>query len=362
MRSNVFPTWLKWMLISAGLVSLIAVSSLVFLVAGVMSESLRDKPLNPASNNGGGTSAEVNGIKPVIVVEYDEIPITPISDEDTASIPIAEPLPTLTNRDRLTILLMGLDRRPNETYPTRTDTMILLSLDPETNQASMLSIPRDLYVDIPGIGRERINAAYVLGALRNGGEAAGAQLAMDTVERNLGVHVDHYVLVDFNAVVNLIDAFGGLEINVEKTIDDPLYPDMNYGYDPLYIPAGQQTLDGWTALKYMRTRHGDSDFDRARRQQKAMLALREQVLGVGVTGLARRVPTIWDEVKEGIFTDMSLNDILALVNAATELSAESINTGVIDYTYAYSYQTSGGASVLILRTEEVATLIASLFD
>ena len=176
------------------------------------------------------------------------------------------------------------------------------------------------------------------------------------------MHVDHYVLVDFNAVTNLIDAFGGLTIDIENVIDDPLYPDMNYGYDPLYIPAGVQTLDGETALKYMRTRHGDSDFERSRRQQRAMLALRQQVLGFGATGLARRVPTIWDEVQNGIFTDLALNEILGLVNAATELSAESINSGVIDYNYAYAHRTSGGASVLILRTEEVAGLISDLFD
>lgn len=363
MRNSAFPAWLKWMLISAGLVTVIAVSALVFLVVGVMSDSFLAMPVNPAyAEPPLAINGDANSIKPPVIVEYDEIPITPVSDDAAAEIPTVEPLPVLSNRERQTILLMGLDRRPNENYPTRTDTMILLSLDPETNEASILSVPRDLYVDIPGFGRERINAAYVLGALNLGGDAAGAQLAMDTIERNLGVHVDHYLMVDFQSVVNLIDALGGLTVDVESVIDDPLYPDMNYGYDPLYISAGVQTMDGELALKYMRTRHGDSDFDRSRRQQRAMLALREQVLGLGATGLARRAPVIWGELQDGIFTDMSLNDILGLVNAGTALSAESINSGVLDYNYVYSFRTSGGASVLVLRTEEVAGLIADLFD
>lgn len=363
MTKSAFPAWLKWMLISAGLVSAIAVSALVFLVMGVMSDSVLSMPVNPALGSApSARSDDTNSIKPPVIVEYDEAPITPVSEADSASIPTAAPLPVLSNLERQTILLMGLDRRPNETYPTRTDTMMLISLKPETNQASILSVPRDLYVDIPGFGRERINAAYVLGAINNGGEAAGAQLAMDTIERNLGVHVDHYVMVDFQTVINLVDAFGGLTVNVEETIDDPLYPDMNYGYDPLYIPAGVQTLDGATALKYMRTRHGDSDFERSRRQQNAMMALREQLLGLGATGLARRVPTVWNELQSGVFTDLALNDILGLVNAGTEFSAESIKSGVIDYNYVYSYRTSGGASVLVLKTEEVSGLIAELFD
>ena len=358
-----FPAWLKWMLISAGLVSFVAVSSLAFLVAGAMSDSFLTMPINPIS---GGDSADIRGgtssINDPIKVQREAALPTPLPADEAAEIPTTQPITILQDYERTTVLVMGLDRRPGENYPTRTDTMILLSIDPDTDSASMLSVPRDLYVDIPGYYRDRINVAYVLGALNGGNEATGAQLAMDTVERNLGVQVDHYLLVDFNAVTSLIDAVGGLTVNVEQTIDDPLYPNMNYGYDPLYIPAGEQTLDGATTLKYMRTRHGDNDFERSRRQQNAMLALQSKLVSLGPLGLAQRGPVIWQQIQDGIFTDLSLNDVLGLMNAGIGLSAESINSGVIDYNYAYSYQTSGGASVLILRTEEVASLIAELFN
>lgn len=363
MSRGAFPAWLKWMLISAGLVSVIAVSALMFLVFGQMSDRFLTSPLNPAEYAPiSGKQTETSSLKPAIQVEYAEVPITPVSEDEAAQIPTSAPLPVLSNTERTTILVMGLDRRPNENYPTRTDTMILMSFDPNSQDASMLSVPRDLYIDIPGYGRERINAAYVLGALYEGGEAGGAELAMETIERNLGVMVDHYVLIDFNAVTNLIDAIGGVQVDVPETIDDPTYPDMNYGYDPLYIPAGLQTLNGETALKYMRTRHGDSDFERSRRQQLTLFALREQLEVLGATGLARRAPQIWTEVQGGVFTDMTLNDMLGLLNVASGLSAESINSGVIDYNYASGYTTTAGASVLVLKTQEVAGLISELFD
>jgi LCP family protein required for cell wall assembly len=91
----------------------------------------------------------------------------------------------------------------------------------------------------------------------------GGQLAVDTIQYNLGVRVDYYVLVEFDAFITLVDEIGGIDINVPYEIYDPEYPDMNYGYDPLYIPAGFQHMDGELALKYARTRHGDNDFERA---------------------------------------------------------------------------------------------------
>ncbi len=360
MVRGVFPAWLKWMLISAAVVSVLAVSSLMFLVFGLMSDRLLAAPLNPANYQAvDAKQIETSSLKPPIQVEYNGEQLT---TADANSIPSSDLLPVLSGSERTTILVMGLDRRPDETYPTRTDTMIVLSFDPVAQNASMLSVPRDLYLDIPGFGRERVNAAYVLGAVNNGGEAAGAQLAMDTIERNLGIRIDHYLLVDFNAVIGVINALGGVTVEVPYTIDDPLYPDMDYGYDPFYLPAGTHTLDGATALKYMRTRHGDNDFERSRRQQQTLLALREKISELGAAGLARRAPQVWGEVKGGIFSDMSLNELLALTSTASALSAESVRSGVIDYNYASSYTTNGGASVLVLRTQEVSQLVTDLFD
>ncbi len=365
MQNTIIPVWLKWMLITALMITAISVSALAYLTFDAVAATLFDSPLNPASSAENPQDTNIDPtLKPVIVVQYEDgVPITPaVSEDEIAIIPTTVPLPTLESDERQTILLMGLDRRPNESTATRTDTMILFSLDPKTNSASMMSIPRDLYVDIPNYGRERINVAFPAGHIRNGGDAAGAELAMQTIERNLGVKVDHYLLVDFSTVINIIDEFGGVTVDVPEYIYDPLYPDMSYGYDPLEVFAGEQTMDGEFALKYMRTRHGDSDFERSRRQQQVIFAFRQAILEAGVTGLARRAPAVYQDVKNGIFTDLTLNELLSLANAGLGISADDIKTGVLDYNYVYSYTTPSGASVLILRAEAAIGLIQELFD
>jgi len=161
---------------------------------------------------------------------------------------------------RFTLLLVGVDARPGDDIASsRTDVMMIMSIDPVTHRGAMLSIPRDLFVPIPGESDlQRINSAYEIGELKQPG--GGAKLAMQTVQYNFGIPINSYVLFTFQAVMSLVDAVGGIDINVPAPIDDPQYPDMNNGYDPLHIPAGHIHMDGNLALKYARTRHEDSDF------------------------------------------------------------------------------------------------------
>lgn len=274
-------------------------------------------------------------------------------------IPIPTDDPELAN-NRTTILMMGIDRRPGDPFISRTDTMMLLSIDPDTETASLLSIPRDLYVVIPGRGRDRINTAFVYGA--NGDSpAAGAALAMQTIEYNLGVPVDHYLMVDFGAFIQSVDALGGIEVNVPYNIDDPLYPDMNYGYDPLFIPAGFQHFDGELALKYARTRHQDNDFYRAQRQQQVLFAIRDRALALGVTGLIQQAPVLYAQFSDGIRTDLSLEQIIALANIAVDIPEENIQSAVLDHNYVTDYRTEAGAQVLVLINEAAGPLIESMF-
>lgn len=320
-------------------------------VAGYVSDLVLDSwlasPLNPANTN------------PVALDEETEALLA--SMEDSADGRSFETNPLLIGRNRTTVLLMGLDRRTGDTFATRTDTMILLSLDPEDRSATIVSIPRDLYVDIPNFGQGRINTAFVLGA-RDGGEAGGAALAIRTIEQNLGIQVDHYALLDFDAVVKLIDRIGGLTIDVPKIINDPQYPDENFGYDPLYIDAGEQTMDGELALKYMRTRHGDSDFNRSERQQQVMLAFRDKLLAQGISDWLRNTPAILQDLRGGLLTDLSTNDILLFADAASQISGLDIEREVLDYEYVSSYTTPGGGSVLVLRDDTVNRLVGELFD
>ncbi|MFN2221689.1 MAG: LCP family protein [Chloroflexota bacterium] len=318
-------------------------------------EAFMNRPLNPLAQ-----AAEA----------VDNIVLAPLPQEGLAPVqllPAGEPTPTLIptsspspETGRKNILILGIDRRPGEPFISRTDTMMLASIDRESDEIAILSIPRDLYVVIPGRGQERINTAFVYGSTGNN-PAGGAQLAMQTVEYNLGVPVHDYVLVDFSAVTRGIDAIGGIDIEVPYEIYDPTFPDMNYGYDPLYIPAGLQHMDGATALKYARTRHQDNDFQRAHRQQQVILAVRQKVLGLGLPELLRQAPFLYQQVSSGIRTDLSLDEIIGLATTAAGISSESIRTEVLDQNYVMSYRTPEGASVLVPINEQIAPLIDELF-
>jgi polyisoprenyl-teichoic acid--peptidoglycan teichoic acid transferase len=285
------------------------------------------------------------------------LPTTPPNQPTPTLAPTTEPW---TGDDRVTILVMGIDRRPGEAFISRTDTMMLLSLNPRTNTVSILSIPRDLYAAIPGRGRDRINTAFVYGSSGNN-PAGGAALAIQTVERNLGVPIHHYLMVDFSAFVRGIDAIGGVTVDVPYNINDPLYPDMNYGYDPLFIPAGRHHFDGQTALKYARTRHQDDDFNRARRQQQILFAARSQALSLGVTGLLQRAPLLYQQLGDGIRTDLSLEQLIRLARTTSDIPSENIRNEVLDRNYVSGYRTEAGSSVLILNNEKAAPLIQALF-
>lgn len=306
----------------------------------------------------------------IAAIEVANVPLELEQDGPAAIIEVeveAGPTPTLiptierpTDTNRTNILLMGIDRRPGEPFISRTDSMMVLSINPDNNTASILSIPRDLYVLIPGRGRDRINTAFVWGASGNN-PAGGAALAMQTVEYNLGIHIHHYVLVDFAAVINGVNTLGGIDVNVPFNINDPTFPDMNYGYDPLFIPAGLQHLDGELALKYARTRHVDNDFGRAARQQQVVLAVKDKLLGRGIAALIQDAPALYQQVEQGIRTDMSLDKLLQLGLLVNDVPSENIRNAVLDHTYVTNHLTQAGAQVLILINDRASPLIQELF-
>jgi len=265
-------------------------------------------------------------------------------------------LPTWTGKDRITVLLLGIDERAQETGPFRTDTMMVLTLDPVSKQGGVLSVPRDLWVPIPGYQDGRINTAHFLGDLY-GYTGGGPALAQTTVEYNLGVQVDYYVRVNFQGFVTLVDAVGGINIYVEQPISDPTYPNYNYGYDPLYIEAGWQHFDGEMALKYARTRHGSSDFDRARRQQQVMLAVLNQIMDLNmVPTLARNASQLYETLQASIQTNLALDQILALANIVQDVDRSQIRFGVIDQTCTQPWVTPEGWQVLVPLREQMRVL------
>ncbi len=264
-------------------------------------------------------------------------------------------LPEWTDTHPVTVLVLGIDERSQEEGPWRTDTMIVVTLDPVTMQAGALSIPRDLWISIPGYDENRINTAHFLGdAFDHPG--GGPALAMETVEYNLGINIDYYVRLNFNGFVRLVDEIGGIDITVPETIDDPFYPnDETNGYDPFYIEAGEQHLDGETALKYARTRHtGHGDFDRARRQQAVMLAILEKVTRPGnLPRLVSRASEIYRTVGNSVQTDFKLDEILALGVLATQVDRDDIRFGVIDEQTTLPMTTPDEQQILIPVRDEM---------
>ncbi len=176
----------------------------------------------------------------------DPLPLINTPEPDVTAVP---ELPRWNGYERVNVLLLGIDERKGEEGPWRTDTVLVLTLDPVTMSAGILSIPRDLWVAIPGYDmQDRINTAHYYGDAY-GYPGGGPALARDTVTWNLGVPIHFFVRVNFSAFEKAIDEIGGIDIYVPEAIDDKYYPDEGYGYDPFKIEAGQQHLDGKLALK-----------------------------------------------------------------------------------------------------------------
>ena len=350
MKNLLLPKWLSTTLLIVAIISGMNVVAFGYLTA----RTAFGQPLNPL-NQAAEQVADVD-----LQLDQNAPPAVPtmvVGEPSPTPLPTNEPW---RGSDRINILLMGIDRRPGEPFISRTDSMIVISINPETEKVSMLSVPRDLYVMLPGRGRDRINTAFVYGSTGNN-PAGGAALAMQTVEYNLGIPIDHYVLVDFSAVTNGVDLLGGVDVNVPYTINDPTYPSMNYGYDPLYIAAGLQHFDGVTALKYARTRHQDSDFGRARRQQQLILAVRDKAVALGIGSMLQQAPALYQQLEHGIRTDLSMEQILRLGTTLSGVPAENIHSEVLDQRYVSSHVTEQGAQVLILNNAVVTPLIHQMF-
>lgn len=262
---------------------------------------------------------------------------------------------------RVNVLLAGIDRRQGEPGPWRTDTMILFSLDPISNTASMLSMPRDLWVPMPGYDmQDRINTAAVYGDMYSypGG---GLEYAKQAVQYNLGVPVDYYVRIDFAAFQKVIDAIGGIDVDVPEKIVDPEYPTENYGTMRLVIEAGRQHMNGDLALKYARTRHTTQggDIGRARRQQQVIMAVRDKALSLNYP--LNRVPGLIQTLGESVQTDLSISQILSIAQAAQKVQVKDIKQGVIDETMVVDWMTPDGKMVLLPQRDKIRQLISEIF-
>jgi polyisoprenyl-teichoic acid--peptidoglycan teichoic acid transferase len=242
---------------------------------------------------------------------------------------------------RETILILGSDARPEEIrrgQVGRTDTLLLFVADRATPRVAMVSVPRDLWVSVPGHGDERVNAAYELG---------GSQTAKQTVSNVLGQRVDRFAVIGLQGVRDVVDAVGGVDVTVAQPIHDDAYPTDDYGVITVDIPAGRQHMDGETALQYARTRHQDSDFGRIGRQQQVLGAVRTALLSP-VTW--PRIPAVLLAAQQSIKTDLNPLDAIAIAAAILRDPGEPDRL-VIDTSLVNPITGEGGAFLLEPKPE-----------
>jgi polyisoprenyl-teichoic acid--peptidoglycan teichoic acid transferase len=262
--------------------------------------------------------------------------------------------------NRVTILVMGLDYRDWEGEgPSRTDTMMLVTMDPVSRTAGMLSVPRDLWVNVPGFDYGKINTAFYLGELYNlpGG---GPGLAVQTVEQLLGVDINYYAQIDFSAFENFINQIGGVNVDVpyELTVD-PIGPG-----NTVTLPQGVQHLDGPTALAYARNRDTfGADFDRADRQQQVVMAVFDQITSLGtLPKLIANAPTIYNNIRYGIHTNLNLKEAISLAWTAAQIPRENIKRGIIGPNETTRSFSPDGMDILLPDMEAVRAVRDQVFS
>jgi LCP family protein required for cell wall assembly len=259
-------------------------------------------------------------------------------------------------QNNLNALLVGLDGR-HGTSRGRPDTILLLSFSEGSGQLGMVSIPRDLYIDIPGHGPDRINATYSVAQRQ---KQPPLELLKRVVEDTLQVPITHAISIDLNGFERVIDAIGGVDVKVPCPIaDNFIDPRMPRKRRRLDVNAGVTHMDGVTAAMYVRSRHGRSDWSRARRQQAVLLAMQRRMLTPA--GLAR-LPRWFDELGAFISTPMTRAEMFGLAPRLIKLRPERLHGIVLGHREARPHRTEAGKSVLLPDPEAIATRLAQLFS
>jgi LCP family protein required for cell wall assembly len=334
-----------WGLLAAFLITAMITAYLTFIT---VREIARTR-LSPASV----PQAEIENAAPVQKINLLDLD-TPLQGEEGPA-----PVPW-DGANRVTVLVMGLDFRDWEGEgPSRTDTMMLLTMDVNSETAGILSLPRDLWVNIPGYGYGKLNTAFYLGDMYDE-PGGGPGLAIATMEDLLGVPINYYAQIDFSAFERFIDEIDGIEIDVPQEIQvDPIGPG-----NTVLLEAGPQILDGPTALAYARNRDTiGSDFDRAQRQQQVIMAIRKRILSLDmIPTLASKASTLYSDLSSGVHSNLSLQEIIQIAWFAAQVPPENITRrgiGPDQVTFSYS---PDGLDILIPDTDAVRQMRDEVFS
>ncbi len=262
--------------------------------------------------------------------------------------------PPLTNTRNF--LVVGLDRRPDGSGPALADTLVVVALDEHSKHVGLISVPRDLYVAIPDSDPDRINTVYQLGKRQKRDALA---LMSRVVEDTLKLPIEHALALDLGVFERAVDAVGGVDVDVPCGLRDNFVDSrVEGGRRLLDVDAGRRHLDGVTAAMYARSRHGRSDFHRARRQQAVLLGVQHALSGLGMLEL----PALWDAFEASVETDMRRIELLTLARRALSLEPSSLHGLVIGHQHARGLRTSDGKSVLLPNYEAIDEALAKLFS
>lgn len=346
-KSNTSRNYWLWALVLAFLIAASITAHLVY-------SAMRDAVASLWTAPPGLTISETEPTP--IPVEDNSLDLTmPLQSEN------GPPPKPWDSESRLTLLLLGVDYRDWEADngPPLTDTIILITIDPRSRTVGMLSIPRDLWVEIPGFGYHKINQAYQLGeASQPAGGGAGLSIA--SVEEFLDIDIQFYAQVDFNAFIHIIDEIGGVKLDIPETIKiDPL-GDNNIKV----LQPGVQTLPGDLALAYARARNtSGSDFDRAQRQQQVIMGVRERVISFEILPiLLTKAPIIYGEISNGVKTNLNLQQVVQLAWLTYQIPAENIQREIIGVNQVIFATSAQGMSILQPIPEEIFKLRDAIFS
>ena len=220
----------------------------------------------------------------------------------------------LVANDKATVMIMGVDERADDVG--RSDTLMIATLDPDKNQAALLSVPRDTRVKIKGHGFDKINAAYAYG---------GRKLTQETIESLLNTHIDHYIKINVHGFTKIIDALGGIDIDVEKRMyyEDPWDDDGGLYID---LQPGMQHMDGKTAITYVRYRDEEGDISRIKRQQNFMKAVMDKLVSPTIIP---KLPAIVSAVSDSVETDMSVSEILSFLGTLQDAKDNGLKSEML---------------------------------
>jgi LCP family protein required for cell wall assembly len=252
----------------------------------------------------------------------DNFQILPVENDGTS------PIDEVRNDklDRLNILLLGLRGVDDPNGGLLTDTMMVVSLKPKTNEVALISVPRDLYVSLPNSQTKgKINEAYAYG-YKNGEWKGGLKASKQEIEEVTGLDIHYVVSVDFTAFKEIIDTMGGVTVHLDK----PFSENVPFEEGTISLPAGDNTLSGQKALLYSRARYSSSDFDRAKRQQQVLVAVKDKALSLGILSNPVKIVSILDSLGNHVRTDAELWEIKELAEMFRNVDGTKAKRKVFD--------------------------------